>query len=177
MLRNFFALSIVAAMASSSFAATITGTPGDAKPSILFDLTTGIVTVAGEGTSVGLFDILSDVPIFNAVPGLLPPGGLFTTDNTVEKAWASLGGASAFSGNWVIGPVAIPNNGFGATVAEAQNYLNQHLTITWSGGFGTNNVAGDVIVSGAAIVPEPATLSMIGLALVGGLGAFRRRRS
>jgi len=168
MLRKLFALSIVAAMASSATASTITGAIGDGKPTIKFD-SDGHVSVVTDGVPVGLFDILSDTPIFNSTVANLPAGGLFTTDSPLEKAWASLGGASAFTNTLDLGLVAIPAT-VGTGIA-AQNFLNQHLTITYSGGFGTANVNGDVFVP----VPEPMTLSMLGLAMVGGLGLRRRR--
>jgi hypothetical protein len=170
MLRKLFVLSIVAAMTSSAAAATITGSPSDNLPTILFDANTGAVTVSPEGTPVGLFDILSDIPVFNATPANLPAGGLFTTDSTIEKAWASLGGSAAFTSNLNLGLV-------GLTGAQyTQDFLNQHLTITYSGGFGTPNVSGDLIVTPvtAPIMPEPATLTMIGVAMLGGLGIRRR---
>ena len=166
MLRKLFALSIVAAMTSSACAATMTGVAADGKPSITYNVTTGAVGVQTDGVPVGLFDILSDVPLFNSTVANLPAGALFSTDNTVEKAWASLGGASAFTTDFNLGNVGLTN---GIT----QAYLNQHLTITYSGGFGTANVGGDVIALG---VPEPMTLSMLGMAMVGGIGFFRRRR-
>jgi len=171
MLRKLFALSIVAAMTSSAAAATITGTPADGKPTISFS-SDGHVIVVSDGVPVGLFDVLSDVPIFNSTVANLPAGGLFTTDSPLEKAWASLGGASAFTNNLDLGAVAnLASIGNGAA---GQAFLNQHLTITYSGGFGTANVNGDVI--GPPNVPEPMTLSMLGLAMVGGLGFFRRHR-
>ena len=172
MLRKLFAFAMVAAMTSSAAAATILGTAGDGKPSIQFNYLTGAVSVEPDGVPVGLFDILSDTPIFNATPAALPAGGLFTTDNTTEKAWASLGGSAAFTTELNLGLVAIPAT-IGQTKAAAEAYLMQHLTITYSGGFGTPNVNGDVTV---VPVPEPMTLSMLGLASIGGLGFIRRRR-
>lgn len=125
------------------------------------------LTRVPDGVPIGLFDILSAVPIFNATPANLPPGGLFTTDNTTEKAWASLGGSSTFTTEL--------NLGFIGPKDLSQAFLNQHLTITYSGGFGTPNVSGDVY--GGVIIegPEPTTLSMLGSAMVGGLGVVRRR--
>jgi len=167
MLRKLFAFSLVAVMASSAAAATITGAVGDGKPSIQFN-SDGHVNVVSDGVPVGLFDILSDTPIFNATVANLPAGGLFTTDSPLEKAWASLGGASAFTNNLDLGAVA----NLASLGSNPQAFLNQHLTITYSGGFGTANVNGDVIAN----IPEPMTLSMLGLAMVGGLGFVRRSR-
>jgi hypothetical protein len=163
---SFVALAVaVLVVANSAFASTITGNLYDGKPTVVYEVDTGVWTVSPEGTPVGLFDILSDVPIFNATPANLPSGALFTTNTTTEKAWASLGGSSAFTTDFNLGSISAQ--------FLPQAFLNQHLTITYSGGFGTPNVNGDLFDTAGS--PEPTTLTMLGLAIVGGLGLFRRR--
>jgi len=144
MLRNtFLAVLTVLAVAAVSQAATTAGAEGDGKTSISYDSATGAFGIQPDGQPVGLFEILSATNIFtNAAAGTLPPGGLgFDVKAAGQMAWAALP-ASAITANHNLGVIAAP----GLT----QAFLLNDLTLTVSGGFGTDNVLSNLVCLGTA---------------------------
>jgi hypothetical protein len=140
---------VVAAAANIGLAATTSGSSGDGKTSISYDVSTGEIVIQPDGQPVGLFDIQSASGIFIA-DARLPPGGLGLDVNTANrKSWAALQ-PSAFLADFSLGAIAPP----GLT----NNFLLNDLTLTGSGGFGTENRALDLlpfeIVDGFIVVVD-----------------------
>jgi hypothetical protein len=147
MLRNtFFAVLTVLAAAASVQAATTLGAAGDGKSSVAYDSATGVFSIQPDSQPVGLFDIMSASGIFNATPATMPPGSLgFDVNSATRKSWAALS-VSAINANHSLGAIAAP----GLT----QAFLLGDLTVTMSGGFGTNNRDGDLVYVGGAVGPD-----------------------
>jgi hypothetical protein len=162
MLRKLFFVALTVAIASiaanSAVASTIKGAPGDNKPSV--DYQGGTWKIVTDGQSVGLFDIQSASGIFTGAANL-PSGALFSENSATRKSWSALP-TSAFTADFTLGNISAAN--------LTENFLLNDLTITYSGGFGTPNVTGDLTT-----IPEPMTITLLGLAVAGMFG-FRRSR-
>lgn len=157
----FFAAALVLAISSTSVvsAATVVGAEGDGRASLSYDSETGSFSILPDGNTIGLLELKSESGIFTGSDAVLPGNSLFTEDLDNSIGFAQLAGDVTDILN--LGPIASPGLEFG--------FLLQDLTITFSGGFGTPNVEGDLIG-----IPEPTTFALLGLALVGFAGLRRR---
>ncbi len=160
-----FAFAFVALFAVSTVsAATIAGAENDGNASLAYDFATGEFAVQVDGNAIGLIQVLSESSIFTGSDAVFPAGGLFTTDADNELGWAALSGQNA---DFSLGIVAAPG------IPSAT--LLQDLTILFSGGFGTANFNGDLVVlnESTGMIPEPTTALLAALGLCG--FAARRR--
>ena len=131
---------------------------------------------AGTGSLPGdyVYDILFDLTGLN--PSTATLGGLWTTDNAGR---ISLNGGPGVSiGPGVYGSVT-PfgfTSGFVSGINTLRFEVNNEIGVgTWAGPNGENPTGVYVeIRSAEAAIPEPATLSLLGMALVG-LGARKLR--
>jgi hypothetical protein len=156
-MKSIIQLAIAWALATvlppTCVAATTRGAAGDGKPSISYDVQTGAFGLQPDSNPIGLFQILSASGIFTS-NAILPPGGLGLDVNTAnEKAWAALP-AAAVNANFNLGNIAAP--------FLTQPFLLNDLTITVSGGLGTENVISDLVILGETSVPFP-TITPINL--------------
>ena len=132
------ALLSVLSVALTSQAATLPGSAGDGKTSIVYDPATGVFGIQADGLSVGLFDVLSESGIFTANASL-PADSLFLENHESRKSWAAFQ-EHAFNSDFVLGGVAPAGLGY--------VFLLNDLTLTGSGGLGTENRNLDLVYLG-----------------------------
>jgi hypothetical protein len=205
MLRKSLAVLAVLAIATSSRAGTITIDVASAPSSLAgftvdtltaksSDPTDKLVgfDFVGDGTSRGFFGAMNQInpfglpTIFTDNNAVIPAaGGQVDQDSQFKMASASgisvntsesasklqgafnlsAANAGAATNQWIFAQIVRPNAG----------------TVQYTGAITVHPATGDDflgLVSGtlpAAVIPEPATMSLLGLAMVGGLGFFRRR--
>lgn len=148
------------------------GTSGDGIADAIYDRSTGTFTIDPDGVpgGVGLFHLVSESRIFTGAATTFPPLGVFLEDEDDNIGWVASPGPplTPITGMPLIAPFNL------GRVAERfldQTFLHNDLQTISSGGFGTPNVALDLIVVG---VPEPSSAMLLNLGAVA-LALFRRR--
>ena len=175
MTKYSFVLAITLAFVgvTTSTAGTI-GADGDGAASVVFDFATGEVLIDTDGQTTAVVQILSESGIFTGDEAQFPAGAAIPSDLDGEIAFTLFGPGFADDfdeatgeGGLSFGNVAVP----GLT----ESFLESDLTITFSEFVGAPLIEGDFfVVNAAPEIPEPASLALVSLGLVG--VAARRRR-
>lgn len=146
-------------------ALVVGGTPSPTRATVIYNPTTGDVTIDPNGNTMSGFRLFDSAGSFFVASATFPPGGAFTTDTAAQKFWSTFSSSSYLTSPFDLGDIAPSGLTDTQFMADMNNVSTDSVWTAAGGGSFNYNYSS---------VPEPATMSLL---IMGGMAVLARKRA